>query len=536
MNIFRGGGKLLGLSGLLLALGCPQRAAIGGVDAGVQAAPTAKAEVAAPKVPKVVTITTPSEEAREEFLKARKLVEDNRESEALAGFRRAVKLDPDFPLALAYLGFHGSGGEGVAELDRATVLGETLPEAEHLYIQLLWAYRHGNVQQAAKTVRQLLQVAPDEWRASFELGQQAYEERNFSLAIAAYRRSMELADLTHTCVGYNNLGYAQAMGEHYDLALLALKRCTDRQPDEPNSHDSVGEVALAAGQLDRAQASFERALSNDPRFFVAWQGVAAVRFFRGDHAGATEALAKARESGILPADHAAVDIQAAWLQLAAHGTSQAALAQLERMENEARSLKSAGLYDLGDAAIHRSAILLEAGQPEQALLHAQAAVRQAGSKQLPGALSGSLLRRALTRQLLALVRLKKLPEAQAALGLLEEQGKAQPDHPEVRSGLAFGRGMLAHARGDLATADRELSSCKLFGLSEWTHDHINKPEDSLCLWNRALVQKQRGDQEGWAQTVRQLKGKYTRDPVALYVWSLANAAQAGEGRAKGPTP
>lgn len=500
-----------------------QRASPAPADAGVVMLSAAAEQ--APRERRVMTVTTSSEAAGEAFLEARRRVEDNRESEALEGFRKAVELDPDFALGRAYLGFYSAGGEGLRDLERAVELSANVPEAERQFIQLFMAYRKGDAALASKTVRELLKAAPEEWRGSLHLGNQAYEQRDWPLAIAAYRRTMELSDSSPTCVGYNNLGYAQAMGAHFELALAALKRCTDLQPNEPNPHDSVGEVALAAGQLDLAEASFHRALSNDARFFYAWEGIAAVRHYRGDGAGAAEAIQKAREAAITPEDRAEVDVLAAWILFANDGEPTRALEQLARMEREAEALKVAGLYDFAEASAHRSAILLEAGRAEEALAEAEKALTRASAAGMPNAFRLALQRRARLRKVRALLALGKVEQAASVVAKLEEAGKDYAG-AELQSTLSYARGQMARARGDLAAATSALSRCALFGLTERTHDTTVKPEDPLCLYELSRVQQQAGDRLGAEKTRALLAQKLHRDPFAMYVWKKVTPAPA----------
>lgn len=514
-----------------LGAGCKRGGSTTAADAGV--ALLTAVEEPAPAERRVMTVTTGNEEARQLFLEARRLVEDNRESEALPGLRKAVELDPGFALGRAYLGYYSSGGEGLRDLEEAVRLSAQLPEAERQFIHLLMAYRTGDAAQASKTVRALLKAAPEEWRASLHLGNQAYEQRDWTLAIAAYRRTMELADTSPTCVGYNNLGYAQAMGSHFELALAALKRCTDLQPDEPNPHDSVGEVALAAGQLDEAEASFRRALAKDPRFFYAWEGIAAVRYYRGDGAGAAEAIAQAHDAAITPEDRAEVDVLAAWILLANEGQPGGALEVLARMEREAQALGMAGLYDFAEASLHRSAILLEAGRAKEALSEAEKALSRATATGMPEAFRLALQRRARVRKLRALLALGRVDDAAAVLSRLEAAGKGTSG-AELSSTLDYARGLLARARGDLAFAQASLSRCQLFGLTERTHDTTIKPEDPFCLWELSEVQRQAKDAAGAEKTRALIAQTLHRDPFSMYVWRQVKRAPATAAAATTP--
>jgi len=157
---------------------------------------------------RVVSVTTRSKEALDAFNAARKLDDNNRDNEALEGYREALALDPDFAFAEAMLGSHTPGPDGLRRLERAVSLAKGLPEPERLFIAYHLATRQADRSLRSDLLQRLLKEAPDDWRVLLEVGQHAYEQRKWSVAVEAYRRSMTAV---HTCSAYNNIGYAQAM-------------------------------------------------------------------------------------------------------------------------------------------------------------------------------------------------------------------------------------------------------------------------------------------------------------------------------------
>lgn len=60
------------------------------------------------------------------------------------------------------------------------------------------------------------------------------------------------------------VGYAYLGADRVDQALRLFRYYVARYPDDANAHDSLGEALVAAGQIDEAIASYERAVALDP--------------------------------------------------------------------------------------------------------------------------------------------------------------------------------------------------------------------------------------------------------------------------------
>jgi len=135
-----------------------------------------------------------------------------------------------------------------------------------LYVEYFDAVGKANEARALELIQRLIRLAPDDWRVAFELGQRAFRHRNWLLAVSAYKKSMAI---THTPAAYNSIAYAQAMLGRFDLASVALHKCIELSPNEPNPRDSLGEILLAGGRFQEAQASFEKAVELDPKSYAA---------------------------------------------------------------------------------------------------------------------------------------------------------------------------------------------------------------------------------------------------------------------------
>jgi len=65
---------------------------------------------------------------------------------------------------------------------------------------------------------------------------------------------------------YNSYGYFLLNQKKYDLAIEKFKRQTELNPKSANSYDSLGDGYRAAGKLEEALASYQKAVEINPDF------------------------------------------------------------------------------------------------------------------------------------------------------------------------------------------------------------------------------------------------------------------------------
>jgi tetratricopeptide (TPR) repeat protein len=468
----------------------------------------------------LMPITTSSEVAREAFLEGRRLSDNNRQSESLAKFSEAVAADPDFALAWSYMGSVTAGDEGLAMVRRAQGLSAKLPEGERLWVELQLARVEGRQDDAIALARQLVLVIPDEWRVLFEMAQMAYDRRDFERATAGYRRAMSLSvELSSSCLGFNNLGYAQAMIGHLEQAISALTKCVALNPSEPNPWDSLGEIQLAAGRFEESRESFGKALALSKAFIEAERGIAAVEFAQGRYEAGQASLARARADALRSTERASIDLAVAWATLA-HGDEKAAFAALERAERELKREKVPA-YWVADVAASRAAMLNLVGRraAAAALVGPQLAALEKADR--VSELAGIVRHRLHAEQVLALAK-TDLPASRRALDVLLEEIAANTATIEVDALGRRARAAVLEASGDHDGALGELAGCQLLGLSEYTLDDRVKPHDTRCLLDRAelLIALHR---DGADPLLERLATFASRDPVDVLVQQRAIA-------------
>jgi len=144
--------------------------------------------------------------------------------EAAECLRRAIKLNPAFPGAHAYLG---------------NILRD-----------------QGKLDAAVAHYRRALELRPDLAEAHSNLGSVLRDQGRMEEALAAYRRALDLRpDLAEA---HNNLGrLLKDLGRFAD-AESSLRRALECRPDFVAAHHNLASVLRDQGRMEEARAAFER--------------------------------------------------------------------------------------------------------------------------------------------------------------------------------------------------------------------------------------------------------------------------------------
>lgn len=458
----------------------------------------------------VISITTRSATARQALERGQQQLDDRRNDKAIAEFKEALRADPDFALAHAYLGHLLPAPEGPDHAARALSISSAYPQAERLFIEAQVSQARGEDVRVRELRTRVATLAPGDYRAHFELAEQLYDDGRFEAAAKSFRRTIELNPKSSA---YNGLGYSLAALGRLDEAVAALRKYVEVRPDEPNPRDSLGEVALFAGNYEEAEASFLKATELSPQFWGAWNGVAQTRFFRGDYPGGFAALTSARAAAPSDVDRVKVYGYRAWAELAA-GNGKGALKALDAMEFECAKKR---LYaQASNAAILRSAILIELGRHQEALKWSVTALERLQSSELPRTMELALRRRTLVRKVMAEAALGKIDEVEKTLQVLVEDGKRSGLKAEIRWGLRLSRGVLALARGNKQAAIAELSQCDL-GANSFSYTFASQPEIPYCVWRLAQLLDENQNAAGAQRARQSLLRANLRDPAYTYL-------------------
>lgn len=242
-------------------------------------------------------------EAYEAYLAGLRLFVDWRYDDAEAAFSEALALAPGYTMARYRLATvyaaTGRTDEALSEIRRAAKQADTLTDRETHYILANEAYFERRFEDALAAYRELVESYPYDTDARHllaglldDLGR--YEEELEELEVLA--RLSPGNSVVHSMIGYAHLGLGDTTN-----AILQLQRCVELEPDSANHHHSLGEVYQAQGELELAATEFQAALAVDPSFPLAMIGLPMVQALQGDWSLAEENFrALAEDASALP--------------------------------------------------------------------------------------------------------------------------------------------------------------------------------------------------------------------------------------------
>ena len=196
--------------------------------------------------------TTPSLEALQAYSLAWKAeVGGNNSAAAVPLLQRAIKLDPNFALAYADLGWSHSnlqeGSLASADLRKAFELRERVSEYEKLYIEAEYDYLvTGDLEKAQRTMEVFAQTYPRDWEPPAELGNLLTMLGQHEKSLSENREASRLNP--DSSLTYNNLVY-----DYLHLNRLEEARATAEAAKAKKLDVSDGLYMLDFLQKDAAE-------------------------------------------------------------------------------------------------------------------------------------------------------------------------------------------------------------------------------------------------------------------------------------------
>lgn len=236
-----------------------------------------------------IPITTSSEEALQNFIKGRDLVEKLQNQKALPYLEKAIAADSSFALAYYYYALaQPTVKELFTHLDKAVSLIDEASDGEKYIILALQAQINSQQQKQKEYFEKLVKEYPNDERSYLFLGHYYYQLQEFNEAISNYRKAIEINK--EFAPIYNILGYAFRFIEKYPAAEKSFKKYISLSPDDPNPFDSYGELLLKMGEYEASLDQYEKAIDLDSSFVPSYIGIATNLNYKEQHEQAREKL------------------------------------------------------------------------------------------------------------------------------------------------------------------------------------------------------------------------------------------------------
>jgi tetratricopeptide (TPR) repeat protein len=185
--------------------------------------------------------------------------------EAIAHYRRAIAIQPDYAPAYNNLGVvlraQGQVDEAIATYHQALRVNDDYPDAHYnLANALLQENRAG---EAEEHFRIALRSIPDSAGVRNNLGIALAAGGRPDDAIAAFRAAVGAEP--SSARAHRNLGDSLTNAGHLQEGLQELQRALELDPNDPATHYNLGSVLLEAGRFDEAITRFRATLQLSPR-------------------------------------------------------------------------------------------------------------------------------------------------------------------------------------------------------------------------------------------------------------------------------
>jgi tetratricopeptide (TPR) repeat protein len=217
----------------------------------------------------------------------------------------------------------------------------------------------------------LLAKYPRDQRLAYLAGDWLMQQQRYEQAVAVLERALKL--FPDYAAALNDLAYGYADTGNFEKAFAAMDRYVALQPDQPNPHDSYGEILRMAGKFDAALEQYRMSIRIDPNF-GSEVGVADTYALMGKEREAREEYDRAIVFAPSNGDKVQRELQSAvtWIRENNRKQTERALSDV------ARHAHAAGLARL-EAETHR---ILGMYEPDSkaAMKHLQAALDVMGEE------------------------------------------------------------------------------------------------------------------------------------------------------------
>lgn len=145
------------------------------------------------------------------------------------------------------------------------------PEVRALLDHALAAHQAGELDEAARRYRAVLEVAPEEPNALTNLGTVALQQGRLAEGVALIEASLKIRPNQSNAI--NNRGNALIGLGRMAEALAAFDRAVELDPDNAEAHSNRGVALIDLGRAEEAVAAYRKAVELRPDFLDALNGL-----------------------------------------------------------------------------------------------------------------------------------------------------------------------------------------------------------------------------------------------------------------------
>ena len=245
-----------------------------------------------PTKAEILPVTTSSAAAARYFENGMVHYENHRWNLALNDWDEAIKLDPKFALAYAWICMTTTDPtEESSNRAQAKASVNGISPGEQLMVRWVAGIHENNYVEGISTMNDLLALYPRDKRLNFLVGYWLYKQDQYDLSEKLTLKA--LAEDANYATAYNQMGYIYSRRGDYPKALEATAKYVKLLPNEPNPHDSYGEMLRFSGRFEEALAQYRLALKMDPTFYISQKELGETYALMGDEEKARVEYAKA---------------------------------------------------------------------------------------------------------------------------------------------------------------------------------------------------------------------------------------------------
>jgi tetratricopeptide (TPR) repeat protein len=240
---------------VLLMVSCMALCALSGAANGASAS----------KLP----VTTASPEAARRFESGAVHYENHRWNLALNDWNEAIKLDPNFAQAYVWICFTTADpAEEERDRTKAKALIQNVTPGEQLLIRWMAGVHENRYVDGIMAMNDMLSMFPHDKRLNFMVGYWLFRFQD-EYEVSQKLTLRALAEDPNYATCYNQMAYIYSRLGDFDKAIEYVAKYVEMLPNEPNPHDSYGEMLRFAGRYSEALEQYRMALKIDPTFYIS---------------------------------------------------------------------------------------------------------------------------------------------------------------------------------------------------------------------------------------------------------------------------